>query len=212
MKFSLSTDPTRHSTTIVAEPAEYDAWPLLPTIDVSAMPYRIHPDRAAVACSLIFHGSVSGSFAITPPCSPHVASALRAWFAPVDIHVMDIEFVPGMLAAGDATMHVSADLMTALPSSTDVDAHDVMFHVLPEGAGFLASRAGLWVISNALLLARDNESPLKRLLPALGLAILFAEDFLANAVALTDVDLAHDPETAQKLRALLDATGIQLRG
>jgi hypothetical protein len=206
VQFEFERDRDRMRCALVATPGEYDGLPLLTHVDVSALPLTVHPDRAAIAAALLFRSSVAGAFAMPPGCSPVVASAIRAWFAPVDVQVMSVEFKPSRITGGDATLHVLAEGIND-GAVTRTSENDVIVRVLREGAGFVATRRELSLVSNGALLAGRALDPLERALPAVAVALLFAEDLFAHRIALPGIGAG---SLQERLRALLDAAALAL--
>jgi hypothetical protein len=209
MNVLVERDEYRHRTVITADPGQYDGRPLFPAIRVSGMPLKVHPDREAVAAGLILRHSIAGSLNLERGCSPQVGSALRRFFAPEDLHVLSIDFEPSRIGTGDATLHVVADDVNDDPALV-VRGNDVMFRVLKEGAGFLATRHEYHVVSNAQLISDPKESPFEQVMPALGIAVLFAEDLFASKICLPRVNHDVQPELSNAVRTLLDAVGLKL--
>jgi len=209
MDITLTLDDHRHRVTVTAEPGEYDGRVLFPSIHISALPLSLHADRAAVAASLLFHDRIAGALRFDKNCSPQVASALRNFFAPVDVHVLSVDFAPSRTGGGEGTLFVVAegvnDGVLVAP-----DGNDVLFRVVKEGAGFLATRNSFTVVSNAAVTPSSKQPPLARILPSLGVAVLFAEDLFAGRIIMPGVDGVSDASSWARLRMLLDAAGLQL--
>ena len=82
--------------------------------------------------------------------------------------------------------------------------------MLREGAGFIATPDEFTLVSNALLVPDTAVSDLERILPAVGIAVLFGEDFFARSMTLPGIRIEQAPELWGKLRSLLDPVGLWL--
>jgi len=206
---TIELDASRRGTTVRAEAGQYDGHPLFPSVTVSGAPFSLHPDREAVAAGLIFHESVAGALTLGRGCSPLMASALRKFFEPIDLHVLSIDFEPSRINMGDSTLHVVVEGVNER-SSPRTDGNDVVFVVKKEGAGMLATSREVGVVSNAVLVPAPGDVPIKRMLPALGVAVLFAEDLFVSRVSLPGLEDAVFTEHWRRLGSLLDAAGLKL--
>jgi hypothetical protein len=211
LKCSLRMDPFRLRTTIAAEPGEYDGYPMVREARVSGMPLSVSPDRAAIGAVLCFSASISGSFAMDRGCSPQVSNAIRRWFDPADLHVMNIDFEPAARIEGDVVIRILAEGANDTASRAEGAPGEPVIHVAREGTGCLATADHLAVVSNAWLLAAPTGTLLERMIPAVGIAVLFAEDLLAGTIAIPGVSADRSQPLWSKLETLLDATGLSLR-
>ena len=213
MEVSLTIDEEARRTVMSARPEHYDGYPVFDSVLVSGSPFNVHPDRAAVALALIFSQTVAGSLKLPYGCSPHVASALRTFFEPVDVHILSIDFEPSRMPAGDpdTTLHLLAEGVNDHVTG-DWGRSGIVCRVRAEGAGFFAAAHELSVVTNAALIPTPYDPPLVRILPALGVALLFAEDVFAGTVALPGLDAAaeSDPEEWVRLSRVLDAASLRL--
>lgn len=211
MQLELKTDPHRLRSVLRAEPGEYDGLPLFPAIQIAATPINVHPDRAAVAAALLFRHSIAGVFAMQPGCSPLACAAIRSWFAPTDVQVLTVDLTPSRIVSGSAQLHVLAQGVND-GAETSAGGNDVRFRVLSEGASFLATPSEFAVVSNAGLVPDPGDSPLARAIPAVGVAVLFAEDLFANRITLPGIDLETeaDRDLSGRLRALLESAALGL--
>jgi hypothetical protein len=207
MDFELVRDTNRHTCALLARTGAYDGRPRIPEVGLSALPFTVHPDRAAVAAALLHRRSVAGAFSIDPGCSPVVASAIRSWFAPVDVQVLAVEFTPSRIPGGKATLHVLAEGVND-GATTAPGGHDVIVRVLREGVGSVVTPGELSFVSNAALLAPHAGTAWERALPAVAVALLFAEDLFADRIAVPGI--ADDPALWPRVRTLLDAAGLAL--
>jgi hypothetical protein len=211
MDCAISTDPLRLRASITAVPGEYDATPTLNEVCVSAMPLVVSPDRAAVAAVLCFANFIAGSFAMARGCSPQVSNAIRRWFAPADMHVLNVDFEPTAHKDGDAAVHVVAEgINTRGDEARLTGGNDVVFRIVNEGTGSVATRHEIGLASNAWLLADPSGSTVERILPGVGIAVMFAEDLFANAISIPGADLEVEAALWTKLQSLLDSTGLGL--
>lgn len=212
MNCSMRTDPYRLRTTIAAEPGEYDGFSMVKEVRVSGMPLSVSPDRAAIASVLCFSNSISGSFAMDRGCSPQVGNAIRRWFDPADMHVMNIDFEPVARIEGNVVVKVIAEgANDRLPDEDETSGDESVLHIAKEGTGCSATAQRLDLASNAWLLTASNGTLLERMVPAVGVAVLFAEDLLAGTISVPGVSAEQMEPLWSRLEALLDATGLRLR-
>ena len=93
--------------------------------------------------------------------------------------------------AGDTTPNVIAE---------GVNDHErpprrrhMQFRVLREGAGFIATpESSRWCPTRSR--AGPGDSDLERMLPAVGVAVLFAEDLFARSISLPGIGSSEGPE------------------
>ena len=209
MDISLQLDAEHQRTVLTAQPGRYDGYPLFPSLHVSARPFTVHPDREALAAGLTFHHSVAGSLKLGRGCSPQLGSALRAFFAPIDVHVLSLDFEPSRIVGGTTTLHLLAEGVNE-EAAPHAHGNDVTFKVSREGAGSVATAREMGVVSNAALLPFAEEPPLRRIMPALGVAVLFAEDLFAGNIAFPGLEGLAGSSDWARLSTLLDAAGLKL--
>ena len=197
--------------TAEAVPGEYDALPLLDSIRVDATTWTMHPDRAAAALCLLFHDSVSGGFHLPEPgCSPQTATAIANFFRPTACNVFPVNYVPSRIIGGEVDMAIIASEV----GLSRVGGQGVSIRLEGDGIGAMASWEGLSISTNALLACREDATPLRAALPAIGVALLFCEDLFVGRInlprSLIAVDDRAEHELAEKIRQLLDSVGLRL--
>jgi hypothetical protein len=177
-------------------------------VTIEAMPWSQHPDRAAVAYCLMYSSSVAGGFQLGEAgCSPHVADAIAAFFAPTNVRVFPISFTPSRIVGGDTVLEI--DLQGGGANKPGPGGALISF--VHGGVGSIATMEGLVVATNAGLLANESGSALERILPLLGVAVLFCEDLFVGAIRLPcSLVSGEDAKLLERLRQLLDAVGLRI--
>lgn len=209
MDVELTLDVERNETLIIGTPGHYDAQPLFSHLSVSSVPVNLHPDRVAVASALLFLNEASGVLQLDRACSPYVAKALREFFVPVEVNIAPVTLEPRNIALGDETLYLLAqDVNDSAPSPAPVGG--TSFSVFNNGVGALVSSGVFTVVSNAGLMVDPHASVLRRVIPALAIAVLFAEDFSAGAIFLPGVNESQDEPLMSRLVSVVDACGLRL--
>ena len=194
-----------------AEPGLYDAVPLTAEVWVDAIPWVQHPDRTAVALCLIFYASSAGTFELPGVgCSSQVASAIEGFFEPTECRVFPINLEPSRIVGGEVSLNLSFCSKTEKRRVQKPAGREVVeMRLMGEGVGGFASGSEFTVATNALLAASNEDRPMHRLLPGLGVAVLFCEDLFVEEVRLP-FDANEDPELARRLQVLLDSVGLRI--
>jgi hypothetical protein len=189
---------------------------MLAEVMVSTVPWSVHPDRLAAACCLLFNESAASFQLPGEGCAPHVAAAIEAFFEPTMVNVYPINYNPSRIVGGEVELNLAVDAMGLAPLEMTTSGEHVLLRLTEESIGMMATSSELWVTTNAALLSTDSVSHLRRLLPALGIALLYCEDFFVGNLILPESMVNSDTESKvengleEKLRRLLDSIGLRL--
>jgi hypothetical protein len=214
VEFRTKEHPSGREFVIEAKTGEYDACPLISEVSIGAVPKTMHPDRVAVALCLMFNHAVSGTFSVpVPGCSPNVARAIEDFLAPVQVSVFPVNCAPSKTITGMEELVISCPGMGIEPDAGD---SDFVLEIYGSDAlvGMSASATRCSLQTNALLLAIQSRSALQRILPVLGVAMLFCEDLLIGKIRIPvpfgRFESGLEEELAERLHRLLDSTGMKL--
>ena len=214
MEFTLGKTPSGRELLIEAQPGEYDAQPLLERIQIDAVPLSLHPDRLATALCLLFGRGASGSFTLPAPgCAQNVALAIERFNAPTRVGVAPVNLVPNRVGLGGEVLRLACPEL-GLPETPGSEGMLLSVQGPGKLIGMMATLRSLTVGTNALVLGAPARSALERILPALGIAVLFCEDLQASSILLPRSIAGggdgNDASLLESVRQLLDASGLKI--
>lgn len=183
MKITLAPDTRRARTVFHFESGPYDAVPPIGYLCIEHRLKHRDADRMAIAIALMLRDFIAAELELPLPCSPEVAQALEAFFAPFNVRISSINFEP---------IEKESFLKTAiiLPKTDD-------FSTLQENCdwtqfGITSERTFLSTIetykvflaSNVRMISGRNTRSLE--LGVLGLCILFSFDMSLRRISVPD--------------------------
>lgn len=182
---------------------EYDAVPPVAALLIDHAPAMINAEREAVASYLAFGHWVSGDLQLAHKVGPNTASAIERDMSFVDVRPSPLEYYPKPLPTGSRRVSVDFD-------GSGVSSSGPFISVLPASRwnGALRSHNGIALGSNAFVFDAAASGGHVAIRCRLAVAVLFAEDLLADTFVLRANDV--DAREISRIRKLLAAVNIGL--
>lgn len=190
------------------DPGRWDGSPLVDTFQVDAVPQTVHPDRLAVAITLLFGQFCGGVIAFPNPVNIVTASAIQDYSKPARVFIPDIDEGPKPIPGGGSTLNISSGPQWALHPSA-YGQHESGLHVLPrsEFIGSLTSIREVVMASNSIL---HSCACCGGLSGALAAGVIFAQDFGASNLKLSDLQFSSTH--LERIENLLISVGLHIVG
>lgn len=208
MLLSIERDFERLETRVRPTCSEYDGQPLIEEAVLGAAPLTLHPDRGAVAATLLFHRYVSGTLAFDRGCSPHAAEGIRSFLHPISVHVTSIDLKPSRLTIG----HRSGVLDNDANGGSRTGGVSLRFPL--DGVGAYFSSTEVVVASNFTLFSVSaSKDSIGAQYPLLAAAVLLSEDLLLREIVMSRPSgemTIGDHRSFEAAERLLSTCGIQL--
>lgn len=198
MKFTQKTNPLGQFS-LGWERTEYDAFPPAEAFTADHAPLTIHPDRRAVALTLLFSPWVGDEMTFPGRISPNTAYEIRSFTNSVCSSIGPIEYYPKGLPIGAHPGLVSNHLngMNELMSPAIYDLPNHEFN------GALRSMKAVALGTNSFMFKRHEGD----IIPSIGVGVLFAEDLGLDEI-MVNADLGETHLAS--LRRLLSSVRLGL--
>lgn len=196
MKFIRITNSSGQFT-ISIERSEYDGVPKVSELTLDHAPLYKNPEREAVACALLFGSYCGGEFEFVQRVGPNTSAEIRRFFSPIEVSIAPMEYYPKALPIGRNSV-VLGNSVDEYSTFSVVDLPSDKFN------GAVRGHHSMAVASNSFMLKRSPND----IRPSLAVAVLFAEDFDIDSIAVGD-DV--NTEEFEKCRSLLSAVRLGLK-
>jgi len=212
VKFTWERESPTGSCALMADPGDYDGYPLPALLTTDMVPRTVSPDRLAVAFVLAFHPFISGEVSFPYGIHPEVASAVGEFVKPSTVFISDIDFKVAIIPSGGNVFAVNPGGQYEVSSSwVDFDSERTIELNLPSVSDSFSHSFHndvLTVPTNAAVFYTNGDE-LASFAPYIAAAVLLSEDFDVGTIYLP----FSDPRTAasQRMTALMQASGLILR-
>lgn len=159
---------------IQAEMGLYDAIPPTQSIFFDVNPSDINSEVEAVAMTILFGRFSGGELSFPNPISPHTASMIQEYLAPVRSFVAPIEFNPRLLPQNSGRLYLKEGI------GNIVDRQTFLSLRADEYKGAINTKNSLAVSNNTFML-KENDIDMR---PGVASAILFSMDLGFDTIAV----------------------------
>jgi hypothetical protein len=182
MKFQLELARNGNKTVVFWEAGQYDGNPPVKEVVINSRIRNICPERAAVSCALMFFDYICGAFSYDKGVTHEVAIGLQRLFMPRFMIVDNIHFEPRKIPSGCRSALISDDSYRSL--ATQAIAKSELLFGIQSDQQFISSIGASEVRLDANLRMLYKQNSPANIIRLLGLAILYAEDFVIDNIVI----------------------------